>query len=215
MRLLNESDVAEAVDVLCEAFVDYPVMRFVLGSRTLDYEDALRELIRFFVMARVLRGEYLLGVGDQALEAVAILSRPAGPPSPPELAGLRERVWARLGPTARARYDAFSLACAPFQPETPHLHLNMIGVRPRAQGKGFGGDLLESVHELSRTDPQSEGVTLTTEDAANIPLYERFGYSVVGHATISPELESWWFFRPDQPYRRPERRGAVSVTPET
>ena len=29
---LSGNDVAEVVDVLCEAFRDYPVMRFVLGT---------------------------------------------------------------------------------------------------------------------------------------------------------------------------------------
>ena len=36
-RLVRD-DVAEVVDVLCEAFLDYPVMHFVLGADTADYE---------------------------------------------------------------------------------------------------------------------------------------------------------------------------------
>ena len=42
-----------------------------------------------------------------------------------------------------------------------------------------------------------EGVTLTTEDPSNVPLYEHFGYQVVGHARVAPGLESWGFFRHD------------------
>jgi hypothetical protein len=40
-----------------------------------------------------------------------------------------------------------------------------------------------------------EGVSLTTEYPANVPLYERVGYTVVGHAVIAPGLETWGFFR--------------------
>ena len=152
------------VNVLCESFFDYPVMRFVLGDSSGDYEKRLGTLIHFFVMARALRREFLIGVGDRAnLDGAAIVSCPAGPGSPPQLAKLREQVWAELGPSARARYEAFGDACAPFQVETPHLHLNMIGLRRRVRGKGLGGSLLEYVHRLPREDPESEGVTLSTE----------------------------------------------------
>jgi len=198
VTVLDADATSQVVDVLCEAFSDYPVMRFVLGADNSRYEDELRALIGFFVTARLMRDEYVLGIGGRAsLEAAAIVSRPAGPPSPPELAELRERLWARLGAPARARYESFSRACAPFQTDAPHLHLNMIGVRRRAMGRGLARKLLEHVHEMSAADPESRGVTLTTEDAANIPLYERFGYAMVGHAVVTPDLETWGFYRPD------------------
>ena len=41
------------------------------------------------------------------------------------------------------------------------------------------------------------GVTLTTEDQANVSLYEHLGYEVVGQETVAPELRTWGFFRPD------------------
>ncbi len=195
---LGEGDVPEIVDVLCEAFFDYPVMRFVLGPERADYSPKLGALINFFAMARVLRGETLLGIGERTdLDGAALVSRFTGRVSPPELDDLREQVWAELGTAARARYEAFGAACAPFQVDVPHIHLNMIGVRRRARGKGLGRRLIEHVHLLSQNDAESEGVTLNTEDAGNIPLYEHLGYKVLGHATVAPELETWGFFRPD------------------
>ena len=76
------------------------------------------------------------------------------------------------------------------------MYAVMIGVRSRARGVGFGRKLIERVHLLSREDTTSEGVTLNTEKAANVPLYEHFGYKLVGHATVAPGLETWSFFRP-------------------
>ena len=105
------------------------------------------------------------------------------------------RVWSRFN--FQLRLAHFRDACAPFQVETPHLHLNMIGLRRRVRGKGLGGSLLEYVHRLSREDPESEGVTLSTEDKANVSLYEHAGYKIVGHANVTPELETWGFFRPN------------------
>jgi GNAT superfamily N-acetyltransferase len=73
----------------------------------------------------------------------------------------------------------------------------MIGVRGRAQGEGLGRLLIEHVHSLSHEDSESEGVTLTTEDSANVSLYEHLGYEVVGKVVVAPELTTWGFFRPD------------------
>ena len=195
---LGERDVAEVVDVLCEAFADYPVMRFVLGADVADYERRLEALIHFFVEARVLRGEVMLGIGQRGrFDGAALVSRPSGPPSPPELSELRERLWADLGSPARARYDSFTAACAPFEVGTPHIHLQMIGVRRAAKGQGIGRRLIEHVHLMSREDPDSQGVTLTTEDQANVPLCQHFGYEIVGHATVGWGLQTWGFFRAD------------------
>ncbi len=196
-EVIQVHDPDEVVDVLCDAFRDYPVRRFVLGPNRADHAADLRTLIGLFVMSRALRGEHLFGVrGDAGLDAAAIVSRP-GAPSPPALAALREEVWTKLGADARGRYEAFTAACSPFEHTRPHLHLNMIGVRGRARGTGRARILLDRVHALSRADPASEGVSLTTEHPDNVLLYEHVGYVVMGHAIVSPELETWSLYRPD------------------
>lgn len=194
----GKNDVPEIVEVLSDSFFEYPAGRFVLGPDTTGYEQKLRMLTHFFVMARILRKEILLGIGElPSLYGAALVSRPTQVVSPPELGALRERVWAELGAPARYRYEAFGAACAQLRVEDPHLHLNMIGVRRRAQGRGLGRKLIERVHELSQNDSDSRGVTLNTEDIGNVSLYQHLGYTLVGHATVSTELETWCFFRPD------------------
>jgi ribosomal protein S18 acetylase RimI-like enzyme len=184
--------------VLCEAFYDYPVMRHVLGEHHDDYEHRLNTLVHFFVMARVLRDEDLLGVMDGAqLAATALVAYPGRGESPPEMATLRDRVWDVLGPESRSRYEDFGAACATFDVDVPNIHLNMIGVSRAAQGSGLGRSLMDYVHGMSERDTSSEGVTLTTEDPSNVSLYEHFGYRVVGRARVPPGLETWGFFRPD------------------
>jgi GNAT superfamily N-acetyltransferase len=196
--VLEPTAVPDVVDVLHESFFDYPVMRFVLGDEEADYDRRLRMLVNFFVMARVFRNEVLIGVHTaQELVGTALISRPGGPGAPREFYQLREEVWSALGQDAEARYGSFGEACAPFQVDAPHLHLNMIGVRERAQGTGVSRRLIEAVHEHSRTDPNSVGVTLTTEDPGNVALYEYFGYEIVGQAVVASGLTTWGFFRPD------------------
>jgi len=197
VRVLGAEDATEVVDVLCESFVDYPVMRFVIGPEP-DFERRLHTLITFFVMARVYKKEVLLGVGQSdTLHAAAMVSYPGAGGSPPELEALRDRTWASLGPDARTRYEAFGTACAAFEIDQPHLHLNMIGVRASRQGLGLGRVLMDAVHSLSARDPLSAGVSLTTEVEGNVPLYLHFGYDLLGTAAVASTLTTWGFFRPD------------------
>lgn len=197
VRTLGPGDAPHVVDVLSEAFFDYPVMRFVLGSEAEDYRSRLGTFVGFAVRARVLREEVLLGIGDRGdLRGAALVSWPSRE-SPPELGELRERVWMELGPAARSRYEAFGVATARFGVDVPHIHLNMIGVRRAERGEGLGGRLIERVHRLSAEDTVSKGVTLTTEDEGNVALYEHLGYELVGRETAAPGLTTWGFFRPD------------------
>jgi GNAT superfamily N-acetyltransferase len=199
VRVLSGTDASVVTEVLCEAFHDYPVMRWVLAPADTDYEQRLARMIGFFVAARLLRGEPVLGIHHGgSLGAVALLSDPDGPASPPALGIEREAVWSDLGPAARARYEAFGEAFSGLLVTGPHIHLNMIGTRKNARGKGYGRILLEHVHALSERDPYSLGVSLTTEDQGNISLYESFGYEITGHARVCAEIETWAFYRPNR-----------------
>jgi ribosomal protein S18 acetylase RimI-like enzyme len=197
VRSLDPAEAGEVVAVLSEAFYDYPVMRFVLGSGG-DYRSRLDQLVTFFVMSRVLRSQVLLGVGRPGeLSAVALVSYPRRQPNPPELATLRDRTWAQLGQGAHARYETFGAATAPFAVEGDHLYLGMIGVRASVQGQGFGRTLLDAVHALSESDAKSIGVALSTEVESNVGLYEHFGYELLGSAPVGSAFTTWVMLRRD------------------
>ena len=78
-----------------------------------------------------------------------------------------------------------------------HIHLNMIGVRQAAQGRGWARDLLEATHAMSLEDAASRGVSLTTEVEENVSLYEHFGYQVVGQGEVDGVFTTWTMFRED------------------
>jgi hypothetical protein len=90
------------VTVLCDAFHDYPVMRYVLGPSN-DYDRRLRTLIGVFVAARVLRQELVLGVHDErgSLAAVGLVTLPGERDAPEALLLRREAVWRELGAVER------------------------------------------------------------------------------------------------------------------
>jgi GNAT superfamily N-acetyltransferase len=184
------------VRVLCEAFADYPVMRYILGRRD-GYQERLRTLISFFHGARLLRNDAILGISDgRELYGVALCSLPDRV-DPPELTLLGERVWAALGADARARYDDCVRAWESTGVDEPNIHVNMLAVVPVRQGRGLARVLLERVQAMSRERADSRGVTLSTESERNVALYRHLGYRVVGQATIAAGVETWDFFRPD------------------
>jgi hypothetical protein len=194
---LNKKHVPEIVDVLCNSFLNYPVMRFVLNSE-INYKHRLKILLRFFVMARIIRDEMILGVGDgSTLYGVALISNPDNFMNPPEFKKLRDQVWSELGPHSRSKYQIFSDVCEKLKINVPHLHLNLIGIKQSAQGNGLGRRLIEQVHFISSNDANSKGVSLTTEDPTKVSFYEYLGYQIIGHSIITPQLQTWSFFRPN------------------
>jgi GNAT superfamily N-acetyltransferase len=196
---LSFGDLAEIVAVMSDAFYDYPVMAYVLGSRE-PYERRLHTLVELFVSNRAYRNDPMVGVRDEtgALVGAATMTLPRPTDPPPELVVLREKLWGELGADAQARYDEFVAATQRFAIGEPHYHLNMIGIRRSHHGRGLARPLLDAVHDRSRTDDGSSGVSLTTERSANVRLYEHFGYRVVGQARVGDAFETWTLFRADR-----------------
>ena len=198
-RELAPDRLSEAVDVLSDAFHDYPVMRYVIGAAGDAYTSRLRTMLTFFTSARFIRDELVTGAvtTEDVVVGVANSTLPGTQRSPAILGTQREAVWRELGADALARYEAHGSATAPFAVDRPNYHLAMLGVRRSHAGTGVARRLLDALHDTSRRDPRSAGVTLTTEDPRNVALYQHFGYQVVGHTRVTDTLESWGFFRPD------------------
>jgi GNAT superfamily N-acetyltransferase len=187
-------DADRVVDVLCESFRDYPVMRFVLGEEG-DYDARLQRMIGLFVASRTLLDDVIFGISDGGeLIAVATTSDPARPPHP-DFAARRDAVWAELGTEAAARYQQCVRAWDSMASAVPQLHVNMLGVRKAYRTLGLGGRLLTAVHALRELNPRWQGVSLTTEDPRNVTFYQHHGYQAIGNARISPVLEAWSFMR--------------------
>lgn len=197
VETLRPEDAERVTAVLCDAFQEYPVMRHVLESPA-DYDRRLETLVGFFVAARVLREDLILGLRTSTGELIgaALVTLPGDRPPPETLAARREATWRALGAAPRARYEAFGAAAAvALQVEPTHHHLNMIGIRGPHRGSGLARLLLERVHAIAARDPASAGVSLTTELESNVSLYRRFGYKVVGQARTPAGLSTWGMFR--------------------
>ena len=63
-------------------------------------------------------------------------------------------------------------------PHGRHYYLAMIGVHGMARGQGFGRALMQEIIRMAEHDEQAVGISLDTENSANVGLYEHFGFSL-------------------------------------
>lgn len=67
---------------------------------------------------------------------------------------------------------------AQYHPEAPHWYLSMIGVDPAHQGRGYGSAILKET--VRRCDEDGVIAYLESSSPRNVPLYERYGFEVMG-----------------------------------
>jgi GNAT superfamily N-acetyltransferase len=193
-RLKNEEK-KEAVSVLVSAFYDYPVMRFILKNAGGNYDSKLDAVLSFYTEARFAKGAPVLGVREnETLVAVALVDQSSLKPWASLRTSLAE-LEKMIGNEAYARLELYERITGAAEPKNPHYFLGMLAVRKEHQGKGYSRILLDEVRNMSLSDAHSTGVCLTTEDEANVRLYQHFGYQVISESDIE-ELHSWCMFLP-------------------
>ena len=75
-----------------------------------------------------------------------------------------------------------------YHPSEPHWYLPLIGVDPSWQGQGYGSALM--AHGIAPCDRDKTLAYLESSNPKNIPLYQRFGFEVIGtiQAGASPPI---------------------------
>ena len=196
VEVLGPENEREIVEALSDAFVGYPVMRYVLGSAA-DNDARLHALIGYFVHRRVRLGGPLYGIRTEngSLAGVATMTSPEEADPPPDLLRRRDRTFEELGHECRIRHESYASAAKLFETIGSHHHLNMLGVRREYQGRGYARPLLDTAIARASADPASAGVSLTTETEANVKLYEHFGFQIVGQSRVSDTFQTWGLFR--------------------
>jgi GNAT superfamily N-acetyltransferase len=193
---LSRANKEEVVAVLCQAFHDYPVMRFVLKSSGNNYDKDLTALVGFFCESRLVRNWPVLGIRDEhgSLIGAALANDAVRHPLPlPEepLQQLRKSI----GEEAYERLLAYEDQSSKGEPDSIHHFLGMIGIVPHHQGKGYAKHLMNAVKDIAISNPESTGICLSTELPDNVPIYKRFGYRVISEADVG-ELHTWCMFLP-------------------
>ncbi|CAN1602553.1 protein of unknown function [Pseudomonas mediterranea] len=90
-------------------------------------------------------------------------------------------------------YHAAVTGCLPS--DAVHV-LPLLGVHPQFQGKHFGEQLLQAVHNWCAVDEHSEGVVLDTGNPRYLEFYKRQGYEEIGEIAVGP-IREHVFFHPN------------------
>ena len=105
----------------------------------------------------------------------------------------------KIGPRPMARLARADAAIEPIRKEAmgdqPHWYLAIAAIDPDLQGRGRGGALLRE--GLARIDSDGLPCFLDTNNEANLPLYERFGFTTVAQVEVGEGGPQGWGMRRD------------------
>ncbi len=193
---LNKAQVKPAAEVLSRAFQNYPLLQYYFHDE-LERKKIALYFVSFAIFSGIRYGE--IYATSPNLEGVAIWL-PSGN-YPVTIWKLVRSVplsvifgFGRYG-GGRMRQlgeyvDAVHQRLAPFG----HWFLQVIGVDPQFQGKGYAGKLLKPM--LARIDEEGLSCYLETLDEHNVALYEHFNFTVIEKSTIpGTNLTNWAMLR--------------------
>lgn len=201
IRLASDDDLPALSAMLARAFDQDPFWRWIVGDQG-DYQSRLGHGFAAQLRHLALPGG-LVWCGDQH-QGASLWSAP-GQWHLGVLQQLRflpdffrMTDWQRLWTVSRAIQ-----AVQDAHPQTPHYYLQVLGVDPAHQGKGWSKPLLQII--LQRADTEQKPVYLETAEESNLSLYRRYGFEVTtiltGLPGDAPPLWCMW--------REPNRAGAM------
>ena len=172
VRVAEASETDALLNTLMLAFSSDPCLRFILDTPD-KFFKAFRPFATGMGGAGVAQGTAWLA--DDG--AAAAMWLPPGVESDRDamLGVLAELVDPAKLPTVAEVGETM----AQYHPEEPHWYLAMIGVDPARQGRGYGSAILKE--SVRRCDEEGVIAYLESSNPKNVPLYERYGFEVMGH----------------------------------
>jgi ribosomal protein S18 acetylase RimI-like enzyme len=196
VRLLEPSDIADSARVLASAFAGDPLLVWACGARErAGMHSSAIMTSTLWTRARSAYGYF----EDDRLIAAALYQKPGDKVS--VLGALRAGLWRmalRAGPTGTRRIlytfgvaDEFK---ARLLRNEPHFYLDTLGVRTESARRGVGPRLLlESLEHLRGERPLP--CFLLTHLPANVTLYQRLGFEVIGECAVPKTPITFWGMR--------------------
>ncbi len=171
ITIATTSDADSAIAVLLLAFSTDPASRWV-------WPEPARYLASFPDFARAFGGRAFEQGTAYCIDGYAGVALW----HPPGIQADEEPLIALIQTTVaeQAQADMFAVfeQMASYHPSEPHWYLPMIGVDPSRQGQGYGSALMR--HALLACDRDGTPAYLESSNPANIPLYQRHGFELLG-----------------------------------
>eukprot|EP01030_Chromulinospumella_sphaerica_P013421 gene13421-13197_t len=194
VHLLDSGYSREARSLLYHAYRHEPTFAYLFEAERSGYEQRVRATVRELVKQHFLQELPAIGllVNDRLI-GIALIAPPQRRLGITESWAWQLRMWLSTGFRCTRRYLEYHqavLACLPS--ESVHV-LPLLGVHPQFQGKHYGEQLLEAVHNWCAEDPHSQGVVLDTGNPLYLEFYKRQGYAEVAEVAVGPILEHVFF----------------------
>jgi ribosomal protein S18 acetylase RimI-like enzyme len=187
VRDLRDHEVATAVDVFVESFLDFPALQVMTGSGA----GARARMARMFAIQFEPEAHISALAAEIDGHVVGALTYTDSPRCSAMSAGRMLRFVRIAGPRIfRAMRMLGRIERA--HPKTTHRHLPTIGVDPALQGRGIGRRLMEEFdRRCDAAGVEAYLETIRWADATR-PSHERF-YGRLGYAVadVIPMTEEW------------------------
>ncbi len=171
MKTVSEADQSQAISVLTLAFASDPMTRWSLAD-PVKYLEAYPSVAMAFGGKAFTHASAYLAEGG----AGAALWLPPGVGPDEEALG---RLFEENAPeNAKDDLPLIFEQVVKHYPAEPYWYLPIIGVDPARQGEGVGSSLLKEA--LKAVDRDGTIAYLESSNIKNVPLYERFGFEVIG-----------------------------------
>lgn len=175
---IQKKDIDKAAKILAKSFIDYPIFKFVFPDEQYR-KNKIHHLFSFFIKLGMLRGEVF--ASSKNIEAVSIWLNPDVKLSLLDYlkAGIIFLKF-KIDRKSIKRFSEIGLTKKKNRSNilnNNYCLLDVIGVDPQFQKKGFARLLVES--KLIDTDKLKIPCYVETSNQENIPFYERFGFKLI------------------------------------
>jgi GNAT superfamily N-acetyltransferase len=170
---VREEDRARALDVLVLAFSADPVERWM-------YPEPREYLTHFPAFLSAFAGDAFAEESVWSLGEFSAVALWLPPGTEPDGDAIVAVLTESLAPEKHEDVLAVLGQMDEAHPSFRHWYLPWFGVDPALQGRGLGGELMESC--LRILDEDHLPVYLETPSPRSIPFYERFGFEATGAA---------------------------------
>ncbi|MBY0458891.1 MAG: GNAT family N-acetyltransferase [Gemmataceae bacterium] len=192
---LARRDERAAVATLTAAFADYELLRALCPDPARRHWAA--HAYARFLFRVCLRAGVAFATADRSAVACALVPGREWPGEWQYLrAGALHAAW-RLGWGGGWRFlklgPPFDDRRALHVGDRPHWYVLLLGVRPGSQGKGLSRAVLRPVFDAA--DRAGVPVFLETMPEANVPIYQKLGFELVGRGELPGGLPNWEFVR--------------------
>ena len=173
------SDYHRSIATLVTAFISDPFIRWIFPDAK-QYLHYFPQVLKYFA-GRAFDHESAYRSED--FKAAALWLPPGVGPDEEAVASVMQE-----GVATELQGEVFAILeqASASHPPVPHWYLPAIGVEPMFQGKGYASGLLAQGVEVF--DGAHVAAYLEATNPANIPLYRRFGFEVVGEIQAGSSL---------------------------